>query len=90
MADKAYIDLLNEYHLELVSVAHLSAHLLDLMIDLDVPDWQRSGCWLMREKLEALAVALPFPPTGYSSAVIPDHQDCSVSQVVDGGLSLQI
>ena len=61
MADKAYIDLLNEYHLELLSVAHLSAHLLDLVIELDVPEWQKSGCCLMRDRLESLAVALPFP-----------------------------
>lgn len=64
MADQAYIDSLNDYHLELVSVAQLSAHLLDLVVDLDVPEWQKSGCWLMRQRLEALAEALPFPPIG--------------------------
>lgn len=85
MADQQYIDTLNDYHLELVSVAELSAHLLDLVIDLDVPEWQSAACWLMRNRIVELAIALPFP-----EKAIPVHQPGSDSRVVVGGLSMDI
>lgn len=58
---KAYRDSLDEYHGKLLDCCHLAAHLLDLVIDMDVPEWQRSGCHLMREQLVDLAENLPFP-----------------------------
>ena len=58
---KAYNRVLNDYHCELLSVAFLSAHLLDLAIDVDCPEWQKSACHLMRTRIVEMAEGLPFP-----------------------------
>lgn len=61
MADSDYLRRLDDYHTELLSVAHLTAHLLDILVDKRFEEWQSSGAWLMRNKLVELAENLPFP-----------------------------
>jgi hypothetical protein len=61
-----YLRTLNEYHVELASVAALSAYLLDVSIDLDGDEWHKSGCFLMRNRLVEIAENLPFPPSSAS------------------------
>lgn len=63
MADDDYRRRLNDYHTELLSVAHLTAHLLDTLVDNRFEDWQSSGALLMKNKLVQLAEELPFPPS---------------------------
>lgn len=59
---KAFDRALNDYHNELTNAACLSAHLLDLGIDnSSQPEWYRSACQMMRDRLTELAEALPFP-----------------------------
>lgn len=60
MAESDYFRRLDDYHTELLSVAQLTAHLLDGLIDNEV-DWQAAGAWLMKQKLLELAENLPFP-----------------------------
>ena len=60
MADSDYRRRLDDYHTELLSVAHLTAHLLDALID-SPEEWQSSGAWLMKNRLVKLAEELPFP-----------------------------
>jgi len=60
MAESDYFRRLDDYHTELLSVAQLTAHLLDVLIDNEV-DWQAAGAWLMKQKLLDLAENLPFP-----------------------------
>ncbi len=62
MAETDYLRRLDDYHTELLSVAHLTAHLLDTLVDNRFEDWQSSGAWLMKNKLVELAEKLPFPP----------------------------
>lgn len=57
----AYIRLLNEYHVKLLSCAALSSHLLDLYADVAVDEWQISACFLMRDQLIEISQSLPFP-----------------------------
>lgn len=57
-----YIRQLNDYHAQLLSCSQLSAHLLDEQVDSNVEEWQKAGCWLMRDMLLHLAENLPFPP----------------------------
>ena len=60
MAETDYLRRLDDYHTELLSVAQLTAHLLDVLVDNDV-EWQAAGAWLMKQKLLDLAENLPFP-----------------------------
>ncbi len=64
MAEADYRRQLNDYHTELLSVAHLTAHLLDGLIDTNREEWESSGAFLMKEKLVQLAENLPFPGEG--------------------------
>lgn len=61
MVDADYLRRLNDYHTELLSVAQLTAHLLDGLIDTNRAEWESSGAWLMKNKLVELAEGLPFP-----------------------------
>lgn len=63
MADDDYRRRLDDYHTELLSVAHLTAHLLDTLVDNRFEDWLSSGAWLMKQRLVQIAEELPFPPT---------------------------
>lgn len=56
-----YIDQLNEYHAQLLSMADLVAHLLDRADDDSQEEWHKAGCWLMRDQIVSLAQGLPFP-----------------------------
>ena len=59
---KVYNQALNDYHINLIDVAMLSAHLLDLGIDnSEQSEWYRAACHMMRNRLVELAEALPFP-----------------------------
>ncbi len=59
---KAYNRVLNDYHIELLNVASLSSHLLDLCLDdAGLPDWRLSACHMMRDRLCELVESLPFP-----------------------------
>jgi len=57
-----YINQLNEYHAQLLSMASLVSHLLDRADDDSQEEWHKAGCWLMRDQLRDLAEKLPFPP----------------------------
>ena len=61
MANDEFIRRLNEYHCELLSIAQLAAHLLDVAIDLPGEEWFKSGCFLMRDQLVTKVEELPFP-----------------------------
>jgi len=61
MAESDYRRRLDDYHTELLSVAHLTAHLLDALIDTNREEWESSGAWLMKNRLVQLAEELPFP-----------------------------
>lgn len=56
-----YVESLNAYHAQLLSMADLVAHLLERADDDSQQDWHRAGCWLMRDQLVVLAKNLPFP-----------------------------
>jgi len=57
----AHVEQLNTFQGQLLSVAQVSAYLLDLVVDMPVPEWQKSACFLMRDQLLATAEAVPFP-----------------------------
>lgn len=61
MADEEFIRRLNDYHIELLSMTRLVAHLLDVAIDLPGEEWHKSGCHLMKTQLVEKAEQLPFP-----------------------------
>jgi hypothetical protein len=61
LVDCDYLDRLNRYHLELQNAAALSAHLLDLTIELASEEWVQAACFMMRDRLPDLAENLPFP-----------------------------
>lgn len=61
MAESDYLRRLDDYHTELLSVAHLTAHLLDALIDTNRAEWESSAAWLMKNRLVQLAEELPFP-----------------------------
>lgn len=58
---RSYFDQLNDYHCKLVCCAELTAHLLDIAVDGSGEEWHKSACFLMRDQLKEMAVALPFP-----------------------------
>jgi len=62
MVDPDYLRRLDDFHTELLSCAHLTAHLLNGLIDTNREEWESSGAWLMKNKLVELAQNLPFPP----------------------------
>lgn len=61
MATADYLEKLNDYQSHLADVASVVSHLLDLVIDLQVPEWQTSLCAMMRDELASIADRLPFP-----------------------------
>jgi len=62
LATSNYREQLQEFHNHLADVAQISAHLLDLVIDLDdVPEWQTAACSMMRKSLIELVQQMPFP-----------------------------
>lgn len=66
---KVYERVLNDYHINLVNAAFLSSHLLDRCLDdSSLPEWQRSACHMMRDRLIELAEGLPFPSMSQASA----------------------
>jgi len=59
---KEFKQKLEDYHVDLIDVAFLSSHLLDLCLDdSDLPEWRLAACHLMRKRLVDVAEALPFP-----------------------------
>lgn len=72
---KAYKDALEDYHTDLLDVASLSAHLLDLCIDdRQLPDWRVSACHLMSRRLLELAETLPFPSMASPYVITPREE----------------
>lgn len=61
MADDDFIRTLNDYHTQLLSIAQVASHLLDVAIDLPGDEWFKSACFLMRDQLVTKVEEMPFP-----------------------------
>lgn len=82
---KVYKDALNDYHTDLLDVASLSSHLLDLCIDdRRLPDWQLAACHLMSKRLLELAETLPFPSMAPPYVITPREEVNALADQVSG------